>query len=401
MAMQVSEERSKTVHYIGIDLAKRKHSAAVVGGDGERLVRGFEFANDAEGFASLLEKLASVGAGCDESGVCLEATGHYGRNLIAFLEAHGYEVFEVNPLLTSNWRKATSVRKVKNDAVDAEVLALWLLAGNPTRRRRSKSESDDIRSLARSRTSLSHIVGDCKRRAHAILDVVFPEFHGFFADDFGKSASAVLRKWGSAEALAKARVDSVEKAMRSGGGRRFTRADAERLKELARSSVGQESAPLSFQLRQLLDQIEFTKSQMEELDAELERLVGDSPITTVPGVGTVCGAGILGEIGDVSRFEDASKMLAFAGCDPSVFESGEFVGTQARMSKRGSPFLRWYLWLAADRARMFDPALRAYYEKKRAEGKCHKVAVSAVVRKLCNIIFAVLRDDKPYTCPVK
>ena len=280
MAMQVSRERSKTVHHIGIDLAKRKHSAAVVGGDGERILRGFEFANDAEGFASLLEKLASVGAGCDDSGVCLEATGHYGRNLIAFLEGHGYEVFEVNPLLTSNWRKATSVRKVKNDAIDAEALALWLLAGNPTRRRRSKSESDDLRSLARSRTSLSHIVGDCKRRAHAILDVVFPEFHGFFADDFGKSASAVLRRWGSAEALAKARVDSVEKAIRSGGGRRFTRADAERLKELARSSVGQPSAPLSFQLRQLLDQIEFTRSQMKELDAELEKLVGDSPITT-------------------------------------------------------------------------------------------------------------------------
>ena len=401
MAMQVSRERSKAVHHIGIDLAKHKHSAAVIGSKGERLVRNFEFANDQDGFAGLLEKLASVGAGCDDSAVCLEATGHYGRNLIAFLEGHGYEVFEVNPLLTSNWRKATSVRKVKNDAIDAEALALWLLAGNPTRRRRSKSESDDLRSLARSRTSLSHIVGDCKRRAHAILDVVFPEFHGFFADDFGKSASAVLRKWGCAEALAKARVDSIEKAMRSGGGRRFGRVDAERLKELAKSSVGQASAPLAFQLRQLLDQIEFTKKQMEELDSELERLVGGSPITTVPGVGTVCAAGILGEIGDVSRFEDASKVLAFAGCDPSVFESGEFVGNRAHMSKRGSPFLRWYLWLAADRARRYDPALCAYYEKKRSEGKCHKVAVSAVVRKLCNIIFAVLRDNKPYVCPVK
>ena len=83
-------------------------------------MRGFEFANDAEGFASLLEKLASVGAGCDDSGVCLEATGHYGRNLIAFLEAHGYAVFEVNPLLTSSWRRAMSVRKVKNDARAAQ-----------------------------------------------------------------------------------------------------------------------------------------------------------------------------------------------------------------------------------------------------------------------------------------
>ena len=385
---------------IGIDLAKNKHSAAVIAGGGERLFKGFEFANDREGFGSLLGKLASVGAGCGESAVCLEATGHYGRNLIAFLEAHGYEVFEVNPLLTSNWRKATSVRKVKNDAVDAEALALWLLAGNPTRRRRSKSESDDLRSLARSRTSLSHIVGDCKRRAHAIIDILFPEFHGFFADDFGKAAVGVLKKWPSAPKVAAARVDSVESVLHRASGR-FGRADAERLKKLAKSSVGQASAPLEFQLRQLIGQIEFTKGQMAELDAELGRLVGDSPVATIPGIGTVCAAGILGEVGDISRFEDASKLLAFAGTDPSVFESGEFVGNRARMSKRGSPYLRWYLWLAADRARRFDPVLKAYYEKKRAENKCHKVAISAVVRKLCNIIFAVLRDDKPYACPAK
>ena len=384
---------------IGIDLAKFKHSAAVIGDAGERLLLGFEFRNDEEGFASLLGELSGVGADPGESAVCLEATGHYGRNLIAFLEAHGYEVFEVNPLLTSNWRKAMNVRKVKNDAVDAEALALWLLAGNPTARRRSKSETDDLRSLARSRTSLSHIVSDCKNRARAILDVVFPEFHGFFADDFGKAACAVLAKWGSAANVAQARVDSIEKAMRGAAGGRFDRDDAERLKALARSSVGQHSVPLLFQLRQLLAQIEFTKGQMAELDAELERLLEGSPITTVPGIGTVCAAGILGEIGDVSRFGSASKIVAFAGCDPSVFESGEFEGTRAHLSKRGSPHLRWYLWLAADRARRFDPVLRDYYLKKRAEGKCHKVAISAVVRKLCSIIFAVLRDGKPYACP--
>lgn len=384
---------------IGIDLAKNKHSAAVIAEGGERLLLGFGFRNDEEGFASLLRKLAEVGATREESGVCLEATGHYGRGLIAFLEAHGYEVFEVNPLLTSNWRKAMSVRKVKNDAVDAEALAMWLLAGNPTRRRRSKSETDDLRSLARFRTSLSHIVGDSKRRAHAIVDVVFPEFHGFFSDDFGKAACAVLGRWGSAAKVAKARVDSIEKAMRDAAGGRFARADAERLKALAKSSVGQPSAPLEFRLRQLIEQIGFTKGQMAELDAELERLIAGSHITTIPGIGTVCGAGILGELGDASRFADASKIVAFAGCDPSVFESGEFEGARAHLSKRGSPYLRWYLWLAADRARMSDPVLRGYYWKKRGEGKCHKVAISAVVRKLCAIIFAVLRDGKPYVCP--
>ncbi|ERL09927.1 transposase, IS116/IS110/IS902 family [Olsenella profusa F0195] len=306
----------------------------------------------------------------------------------------------MNPLLTANWRKATGVRKARSDAVDAEALALWLLAGNPAARRRSKPETDDMRSLARSRNSLSHIVGDSKRRAHAIVDVVFPEFHGFFADDFGKAGSAVPGKWGSAANVASARVDPVEKAIRGASGGRFGRADAERLKALARSSVGQHSAPLVLRLRQLLAQIEFTRGQMAELDAELARMVGGSPITTIPGIGAVCAAGILGEIGDVSRFESASRLVAFAGCDPSAFESGGYEGPKAHLSKRGSPYLRWHLWLAADRARMFDPVLRDYYIKKRSEGKCHKVAVSAVVRELCAIVFAVLRDGKPYVCPV-
>ena len=207
------------MYYVGIDLAKFKHSAAVVGDDGKRLVRGFDFPNRRDGFEALLRRLESVGATGAEARVCLEATGHYGRNLVAFLEGHGYEVFEVNPLLTANWRRATSVRKVKNDAVDAEALALWLLAGNPTARRRAKDESDDLRTLARSRTSLSHIIGDCKRRAAAILDVTFPELRGFFSDDFCAAATAILGRWQSAEALSHARLDSIRKEVREAGGR--------------------------------------------------------------------------------------------------------------------------------------------------------------------------------------
>ena len=386
------------MYYIGIDLAKRKHSVAIIREDGVRLLRGFDFANSSEGFDELLRRLAQVGATPATSRVCLEATGHYGRNLIAHLMRHGYEVFEVNPLLTSNWRRARSVRKVKNDAVDAEALALWLLAGNPSACKGGAGELGDLRSLVRSRTYLSHILGDCKRRAVAILDVTFPELHGFFSDAFGISAVAVLSRWPSAEAIAHARVDAVEHAVRRAGGRCFDRERAISLKRLAKMSVGQSSAPLEFQLRQLLEQVAFTKQQMAALDAELARMVEGSPVITIPGIGVVCAAGILGEIGDISRFASARKLLAFAGCDPSVFESGEFVGTKAHMSKRGSPYLRRYLWLAADRARRYDPALGAYYQKKRSEGKCHKVAVSAVVRKLVSIIYAILRDRTPYVC---
>ncbi|WP_283170315.1 transposase [Curtanaerobium respiraculi] len=109
-------------------------------------------------------------------------------------------------------------------------------------------------------------------------------------------------------------------------------------------------------------------------------------------------AAIIGEGGKrlLTGFELANDA---DGCDPSAFESGEMAGTRAKMSERGSPYLRWCLWLAADRARRYDPALGAHHTKKRAGGKCHKVAVSAVVRKLCSIIFAVLRDNRPYVRP--
>lgn len=119
-------------------------------------------------------------------------------------------------------------------------------------------------------------------------------------------------------------------------------------------------------------------------------------ITTIPGIGNILGAIIISEIGNISRFDSASKLVAFAGLDVSVKQSGEFIGTQNKISKRGSPYLRRAIWTAASRAAFCDPVLSDYYQSLRTRGKHHLTAVGAVARKLCNIIFAVLRDNKPY-----
>ena len=122
----------------------------------------------------------------------------------------------------------------------------------------------------------------------------------------------------------------------------------------------------------------------------------DTLITTCPCIGDVLGAVILSEVGDRSRFAHPKNLVAFVGIDPSVTQSGEFNSTQNKMSKRGSPHLRRAVFLAANVAAFHDPVLSAYYQKKRAEGKHHYVALGAVSRKLICIIFAVLRDNKPY-----
>ena len=122
-------------------------------------------------------------------------------------------------------------------------------------------------------------------------------------------------------------------------------------------------------------------------------------LTTISGIGPILAAAILGEIGDIHRFKNAKALVAYAGVDPSVMQSGEFTAKKAHLSKRGSTHLRRAIWLAAAAATRNDPALRALHQKKMAEGKPYHVALGAVANKMLHIIYAVLRDNKPYYRP--
>jgi len=392
------------MYYIGIDVAKQKHNLAAITGDNKKVIEGFEFSNTQAGFELMLKRLSAAGITHENSRVALEATGHYSRAITAHLVDYGFEVVMGNPLQTRNFARAQSIRKVKNDAVDSLALAQWLLITKPVCAKLSLPETAELKSIARFRTFQSQIIGDLKRRALAVLDQMFPEYASFFSDVFGKASIAVLLRYPSAKALSRAHIDSLARLLEKSSKGRLGHMTAESLREAARVSFATNAAieAQSFELRQLLVQIGFLKEQLAGIDEKMKTLLdrAATPITTIPGIGVVCGATILGEIGDISRFRKPASLVAYAGLDPSVFESGEFKGTKNHLSKRGSTYLRWALWIAADRARMFDPALREYYAKKRQEGKCHKVAITAVARKLCNTIFAVLTNNTEYVCPV-
>ena len=151
------------------------------------------------------------------------------------------------------------------------------------------------------------------------------------------------------------------------------------------------------QLRLLIEQIRFIEAQVSDVESEIETILTklDSPITTIPGTGVVTGATILAEIGDISRFSNPSKLVAYAGIDATVIQSGESAGSY-KMSKRGSPYLRKALFQSAFVAASFDPVFKAFYQKKRAEGKHHLIAVGATARKMCYTIYAILKNNTPY-----
>lgn len=173
-----------------------------------------------------------------------------------------------------------------------------------------------------------------------------------------------------------------------------------KIKAAAQNSFGALlcSDSTSFMLKQFVEQIKFLENQLDELNEMIsERLAEfNSPITSITGIGDVLGASILSEIGNISRFESADKLAAFAGIDPTVSQSGNFLGTKNKMSKRGSPYLRRAIWLAATAAILHDSAIKAFYDRKKAQGKHHYVCVGYICRKLINIIFSVLKSGQPY-----
>lgn len=257
-----------------------------------------------------------------------------------------------------------------------------------------------LRQLSRYRFSLVDECSDWKRKCIALLDQVFPEYSKFFSDIFGVASKELLSNYPTPEDMLSIDTHTLSELLSKASRGHFSLSKTSEIQESASNSFGVSFAKdaFAFQIKQIIAQFDFIEKQLKELEAEISALLykTNPVITTITGIGDVLGAVIIGEIGDISRFQSAPQLVAYAGLDASVKQSGDFVGTQTKISKRGSPYLRRAIWLAATVAAFKDPALSVYYQSLRARGKHHLTAVGAVARKLCNIIFSVLTNNKPY-----
>ena len=386
--------------YLGIDIGKRNHVASLMSQEGKVLFKAFSFANSTDGGESLLVKVSEHVASVGDVEIGMEATGHYWLSLYSFLVKHGYVIHVVNPIQTDGWRKGVEIRKRKTDTIDSVLIADLIRYGDFLETSLSDEDTMSLRNLARFRHYLVSSIGDLKRKTIAVLDQVFPEYASVFSDVFGKTSKAILVEFGSPEDLEHITSQQLEHLLSQLTLKKFAAQKVQTLSDLAKRSFGVSFCRDSFtlQLRLLIQQITFIEEQVLEIEEEMAALLEkiNSPITTVPGIGPVNAATILGEIGDIDRFSSPAKLVAYAGIDASVSQSGDFHSTQNRMSKRGSPYLRKALFHAALAASNSDPVFKAFYLKKRNEGKHHLTALGAVARKLCYTIHAILKKNCPY-----
>ncbi|NPV92283.1 MAG: IS110 family transposase [Firmicutes bacterium] len=380
--------------FIGIDIGKYKHEATVINDSGQPAGKSIQFNNDEEGFARFWDAIPA-----NPRQFAMEGTGHYWLNLYTFLTANNEQVLVINPIQTEAFRRG-QIRKTKTDRRDSWVIAELLRTNALHASYIPEHKTQQIRELSRFRFNLVDQVSDLKRQLLAALDRVFPEFEQLFSSPFIQSARQLLKQAPLPEELLAFDLAELSSLLATASRGRFKDDKAQEIKEAARKSIGvrfcQDAARLK--IRCLLEHIDFLQGQISEIEYQLEELVqeDDQHLCSIPGINKVIATVLMGEIGDINRFERVEQLAAFAGIDPTTFNSGEFTGSKNRMSKRGSPYLRRALWLAATPARKSDSILKAYYEKKLAEGKHPSTATGAVCRKLLNRIFVILKEQRNY-----
>ena len=381
--------------YYGIDVASEKHNCCMLD-EKEHVICEFSFANNMEGFSQLLRALNHPSIPAEvKRYIGLEATGVYGENLTEFLRRNGFEVTTFNPLSVKKLLTATTLRKTKTDKSDAKFLAVMLARGNYEPDAPILYHISELKSLSRKRFSLVKKRSGAKNVAKALIVKLFPEYLKVFTDAFGTSSVAVLTKYPSAKDIAACHPSTLAKILEASSRGRFGLDKAKSIIELAKNSIGKYSSADALSLSMTLEEIEFFSRQIVRIEKEIHLIFKEhpSPILSIPGIGEVIGAMIISEIGNIHRFSNPNKLLAFAGLEPSIYQSGKFTPSSGSMVKRGSPYLRWALMWATRLVPRYSSTFGDYFEKKSSEGKHFNVATSHVAKKLVRVIFSLEKNN--------
>ena len=381
------------MYFVGIDISKFKHDCAIVDELGDAITPSWSFQNDCEGFSLFRELLDSLDG---EKKIGLEATGHYGQNLKMFLENNGFSFMEFNPLLINRFVRSKSLRKTKTDSIDALMIAQYLMTVEYKPYPPSFYTLEKLKSLTRFRDSLIRQRSKQLVELTNILDKVFPEFKPFFKGRFSATALYILSHYASPEKISNMNSKSYESLRRLSRGK-FSMVNLVELKTLARNTVGSTSDYLLQEMEIIIDIYNQLQSKVEEVEQQINDcvLVIDPPMLTIPGIGVSSAAVILSEFGDFSKFNSPSKLLSFAGLEPGYFQSGTSEST-GKMVKHGSSHLRYAIINCAQTVINNEPTFAAYYAKKRAEGKEHRVALTHVAKKLLRVIYTLQMKEVPY-----
>ena len=377
------------IYYVGIDISKYKHDFCIISNAGELILENSSFQNNKIGFQCLLEHLKPYNK--SDIRIAFEATGHYFLNLELFLTNNGYTYTKTNPLIIHQFLKARSLRRTKTDKADSITIAKYLMSVPYQPNSDLLYTIFTLKSLCRARESLIK-----ERSKFAVLltnelDKSFPESKPFFNNMISSTLLYILEKYTNTKHIAAMKdYDSIRKVSHG----KFTYAKFAKLKELAKNSVGFHNENTDLLISTYVSIYNDFNNKIDPIEKQISTIIKvlNPRILSIPGIGEISAATILSEYEDIKNFSSPNKMLAFAGLDPSINQSGTLESND-KMVKHGSGHLRYAIMNSSMTILRFSPEFYDYYLKKRSEGKSHRVALSHVCKKLIRVIYTLEKND--------
>lgn len=385
--------------FVGIDVASDKHDFFITNELGEVYSkRSITIDNSILGFKKLHKSITEF---CEANNdykvrIGLESTGFYHLNIIKYLLDNNFEVMLINPILTNMFKKSKRVHKAKTDNIDSQYICKYLLDTKQDFKPYTITSyhTEGLKSLSRERFCLVEDLRKVKLSIYRVLTQLFPEYLKLFSNVYQGSALNILELYNSPKKLSKAHLNTIASLIHG-----KCKVSADDVIKAAKNSIGIDSDILSFQLTQLIKRLKSLNSEIHEYDSMIKSYVDkiNSNILTIPGIGYTTAGIILGEIGDISRFQGPDKLTSFCGLDIEVYESGKFKATNHKISKKGSKYLRYALWQVAKVCWIYDPIFNKYYLKKKSENKHHFVILGHIEKKLVRVIYSILKNNTKYT----
>lgn len=351
--------------YAGIDVAKDKHDCLISDSDGLVLAQPFTFSNNQQGFHDLFSKLEACSEDFSNIKVELEATGHYSNNLLEFLISKGLTTIVINPLHTNLYRKSLSLRKTKTDRVDAHSIVTMLRTESLKSYSQTSYHVRELKSLTRYRFSLVQDLAKLKSSYARLCVILFPELEKLVSTLHLASVYTLLSEFPTAKAVAQCHLTHLKHLLTSSSKGHYGDAMATQIREAARISIGSFSEAKALKLQQTIQYIQMLEQQVKQVEAKINPIINSlhSPLLSVPGISYRMAAIIIAETENFTNFDSAEQVLAYAGLEPSVYQSGQLTSTHAKMVKRGSRYLRYAIFNATKYVCHWEPHFGKYLAK--------------------------------------
>lgn len=386
---------------VGVDVAKAAHLAVAVDAEGTAS-KPLTFSVTQEGFEALLAyaRQQAQRRGAQDFVVAMEPTGHYGMTLVAWLAAHGISVFLVQPSHTQKAAALYDGTSRKTDQKDALVIASLCRQGLCRPYRLPQGPYAQLRILTTRRQQLVQRRGQVLNRLRRHVEVLFPELLGLFPKLSGKALRWLLQQMPTPQAVLSCPLQELTDGLSRHSRQQLGRARAEQLVQLARTSVGltEGAAAHTLAIGQLLEELAQVLQQTAQLEQQMDaqlRLIPYAPLLlTIPRLGRVTLASLLGELGDLKGYRHAKQLISMAGLDLVEDSSGKRQGHH-HISGKGRAYARQILYLAA--LRMGQKVL-AGPRQRQVEGR-HKPPNQAAVAnmaRLLRMMHAIVRDNQPF-----